>query len=140
MPPKLERIIHQESLPGGRLKRYARNVTYTIDEQGKLKRYEFVPENPSRNREWIMTQNPLYWQIFGDIIPIEFAALIGTVCGGARGSGGTDKPDLELALVVGSLVYLALLPFRGQVYHNLLADKRVWDKYQAQPKLKFVEK
>ncbi len=129
MIPKLEQVIHQESLPGGRLKGYARNVTYTIDEEKKLMRYEFVNEDPSRNWKKEITQNPLYCQIFGDIIPIEFSALVGTVWG--AGLGKTDKQDLESVLVVGSLVYLALLPFRGQVYHNLLADKRAWDKYRA---------
>lgn len=135
---KLERIIHQESLPGGRLKGYARTVTYTIDTQGKLKRYEFVGKDHFLNREWEIKYNPFYQQLFGDLIPVQFSALVGVVCGSGefRGSG---KPDLELALIVGSLVYLALLPFRGQVYHNLLADKRAWDKYQSHLRLKLVE-
>ena len=135
---KLERIIHEEYLPGGMMKGYARNIKYTIDKQKKLKRYEFVEGDFFPIREWKITSNPFYEQLIGDLIPVQFSALVGTVCGTGK-VGFSGKPDLELALIVGSMVYLALLPFRGQVYHNLLADKRAWDKYQSHLRLKLVE-
>lgn len=131
MTPKLEKIIHEECLPGALIEGYGRTLTYKIDEDGKLKCVQFVADGCCLNKEREITRNPLYEDIICSIIPLGLSTFIGAYA-------GFVSKNMEVGLTASSVLYLLTLPLGRQISADIVADKLAWKKYQIQSKMKLI--